>query len=219
MGRVVTNARYKPEVFDARTFDEARSVILTEEDDGKANERWHKETPYLGDLIEKSCQIGATSTVLDYGCGIGRLARMLIARYDCRVIGVDISPNMRALAAEYVASDRFVACAPEFLDAFAVKADLVLAVWVLQHCVEPVNDIQMIVSASKPGATLFLANERYRCVPVHDYGWVDDKKDVFGHGNNGPALCVSEYDLANWDCCRRAYSSDHRAAERSYNVE
>ena len=92
-----------------RTVAEAKRIILTPE--GQSSEqRWQRETPLLVALIERGCEINEHSWVLDYGCGIGRLAKTLIERHDCRVVGVDISPSMRALAANYVNSPRFLAC-------------------------------------------------------------------------------------------------------------
>ena len=35
--------------------------------------------------------------VLDYGCGIGRIAKELILKTSCKVIGVDISESMRKM--------------------------------------------------------------------------------------------------------------------------
>ena len=48
--------------------------------------------------------------VLDYGCGVGRLAKAMIEAKGCAVIGLDISARMRTLAQDYVASDRLSPC-------------------------------------------------------------------------------------------------------------
>ena len=115
------------------------------------------------------------------GCGIGRLAKELIERTGCSVLGVDISPQMRVLGPQYVQSDRFMACAPEMLDALVwagLKVDAALSVWVLQHCVEPALDIARIRDAIKPDGALFLVNNRGRAVPTVEHGWFDDGLDV-----------------------------------------
>ena len=36
-------------------------------------------------------KLTSDSWVLDYGCGVGRLAKVMIEHYGCRVVGVDIS--------------------------------------------------------------------------------------------------------------------------------
>ena len=72
----------------------------------------------IADLMSRHGQLGPNDVVLDYGCGIGRMAKELILRHNCRVIGVDISPNMRALSVQYVNSDNFFACPPAMLGVF-----------------------------------------------------------------------------------------------------
>src|SRR5947209_11388253 len=106
---------YNPKVFEVNNLAEAMSIILTPEGSTTA-QRWETETPYLADLIGQHCAIEAGSLVLDYGCGIGRLAHELIKRHGCRVVGVDISPSMRALSVVYTRSDRFMSCSHEMLD-------------------------------------------------------------------------------------------------------
>ena len=133
-----TAATYFPGIFDVKTSDEAMRIILTAEDSTTQN-RWATETPYLADLITSNIKLSDQSLVLDYGCGIGRMAKALIDRHGCRVIGVDMSPSMRALAVGYVASDNFLACPPEMLDvliARGMRCDAALSIWVLQHCQE-----------------------------------------------------------------------------------
>ncbi|HWI29188.1 MAG TPA: class I SAM-dependent methyltransferase, partial [Stellaceae bacterium] len=162
------NGTYEPRVFDAANIAQAKRIILTAES-STTEERWTTETPYLAGLIGADLRIGPGSLVLDYGCGIGRLAKELIARHGCRVIGVDISPSMRALAVGYVESDRFFACPPSMLDALAkagFAADAAFAVWVLQHCERPDEDIQRIRRALRPGGGLFVVNNRQRAVPM-----------------------------------------------------
>src|SRR5205085_1012886 len=106
---------YNPKVFEVNNLAEAMSIILTPEGSTTA-QRWETETPYFADLIGQHCAIGAASLVLDYGCGIGRLAHELIKRHGCRVVGVDISPGMRALSVVYTRSDRFMSCSHDMLD-------------------------------------------------------------------------------------------------------
>jgi SAM-dependent methyltransferase len=118
--------------------------------------------------MAESLGIGSETTLIDYGCGIGRVAKELIARHGCRVIGVDISVNMRALAIDYVRSDRFLSCSPEMLDtlvAHGFVADAAFSIWVLQHCFMPANDIRH-PSISAPGGKLFVVNNFGACRPT-----------------------------------------------------
>src|SRR6185436_7844642 len=97
---------YNPGVFAVGSIEQAKSIILTPED-STTEARWRTETGYLAELIASHLALDSASVVLDYGCGIGRIAKELIQRTKCTVLGVDISPNMRALAPQYVQSDLF----------------------------------------------------------------------------------------------------------------
>ncbi len=182
-------ATYYPQVFDAADEAAARAIILTDEGTGADTEtRWARETPYLVELLRAHLRLGPQSLVLDYGCGIGRMARALIAATGCRVVGVDISARMRALAAEHVADERFMAVSPAQLDGLAahgLRADAALAVWVLQHCLAPAEDIARLRAALAPGGRLFVLNMPGRAVPaVQEAGgqarfvWAADGIDV-----------------------------------------
>ncbi len=194
---------YNPHIFDVRTTAEAKRVILTPEGQS-SDERWRRETPLLMDLISGGCDLNENSWVLDYGVGIGRIAKALIDRYDCRVVGVDISPSMRALAANYVSSPRFFACSPHMLPWLGIRYDLGLAIWTLQHCLNPAEDIaimrSVLVDLTKPPDDrekhkLFVVNNKTRCMPTVAHGWANDGLDVQqmladagAHRFNGGAL-------------------------------
>lgn len=167
---------YDPEVFDAKTMEYARAIILTGEG-STTDERWQTETPYLRDLIGRSITLTQETLVIDYGCGVGRMAKALIEAFGCRVLGVDISAKMRALAVDYVGSDRFSACTPDMLDAMAqhgLAADAAISIWVLQHCLRPHEDIARIHRVVKPAGELFIMNNIYRAVPTKERAWVND---------------------------------------------
>jgi SAM-dependent methyltransferase len=174
------SATYNPAIFDAADIAAAKRIILTAED-STTEKRWAAETPYLVDLISRSFSITQRSIILDYGCGIGRLSRELIRRNGCRVIGADISRNMRALAAVYVEDDRFFACSPTMLDLLieqGILFDLALSVWVLQHCLRPRDDVERLRRALAPSGGLFVVNQRKRVVPTVEKGWADDGIDI-----------------------------------------
>ena len=181
---------YNSAIFEVNDIPQAMRIILTPEG-STTDERWKTETPYLADMIAQHFAIGPDSLVLDYGCGVGRLAHELIQRHGCRVVGVDISTSMRALAVIYARSDRFASCAPDMLDnlvARGARFDLALAIWVLQHCAAPAQDIARIRDALCPGGGLFVANADARSVPTTERGWVDDGLDV-------KAMLTGELDL------------------------
>lgn len=179
-------SHYNPDVFNVSNVMDAMKIILTPDEDATTEQRWLNETPYLLDLMEP---LGLTkdSVVLDYGCGIGRMSRAIIGRYNCHVVGADISTSMRSLAPSYVSSPKFMACHPSMIPTLGVKFDGVLSVWVLQHCLSPKDDIAMIRSTMKPGAGFFVVNETTRFVPCTE-NWVDDGIDIkslLGKGESG----------------------------------
>ena len=176
----VVRLTYNANIFDVRNIDEARRIILTDEG-STTDERWNSETPYLADAIHQTLHITPETVLIDYGCGIGRMAKELIQRHGCRVIGVDISNNMRALAPSYVQSSRFLACSPEMLDAMVARnfvADAAISIWVLQHCLKPAEDIERIHRALVPGGGLFVLNNLYRAVPTREQAWANDGLDI-----------------------------------------
>lgn len=167
---------YSPRVFEAvSSVEHAKAVILTEEDQ-TTERRWRVETPWLVDLAFRKLEISAGSVVLDYGCGIGRLAKGLINKFGCKVVGVDISANMRALAVHYVGSPKFTAIPPEHLRDH--RFDAALAVWVLQHCADPASDIAAIDLATQ--GPVLVVNTKHRAVPNQSNEWFDDGADVAG---------------------------------------
>jgi SAM-dependent methyltransferase len=183
-------ARYFPEIFDAPDLQRAKRIILTEEGNGADTEaRWALETPYAVELISRELRLGPDSVVLDYGCGIGRVAKALIEAFGCSVIGTDISPAMRSLAPGYVGSDRFLAVAPEQFDLLlrgGLRVHAAIAVWVLQHCFRPADDIERIRKGLIPGGRCFVLNMPKRAVPARRDGgdegegflWATDGVDI-----------------------------------------
>ncbi len=171
---------YDPGVFDRADLDAARRIILTPEG-STTEQRWNVETPYVADLIVDAIYPTQEMILLDYGCGIGRLAKEILLRRKCHIIGADISLNMRTLANDYVRSHQFFACSPLMLDQMVrsgLRVDAAISVWVLQHCADPSSDISRIQSALKPAAALFILNNIVRAVPTKELSWIDDQRDI-----------------------------------------
>ena len=171
---------YNPSVFHVNDIPQAMSIIMTPEGSTTAD-RWEKETPYMADLIAEQFAITEDSLLLDYGCGIGRMSHELIKRHNCRIVGIDISPSMRALSIIYTRTNRFMSCSQEMLEGLVARGmrfDAALSIWVLQHCAMPAEDVARIKSAIKPGGDLFVANGNLRSVPTAEQGWVNDGLDV-----------------------------------------
>ncbi len=173
-------AQYKPEIFDVKTIDEAKAIILTPEDGYSPEQRWMKETPLLAEDVSKALKLSAGSLVLDFGCGVGRIAKELIGKNGGAVLGVDISNSMRSLAHQYVERPEFSCTSRNGLIALVrhgLQVDHAYVVWVLQHSAEPEQDIELLWSAIKPGGSLLVVNTKNRVVPT-DKGWSNDGKNI-----------------------------------------
>jgi 2-polyprenyl-3-methyl-5-hydroxy-6-metoxy-1,4-benzoquinol methylase len=184
-----TALKYLPEIFDTKTVADAKQIILTQErPDAPSEARWAAETPYTVNLISGLIPLDASMTILDYGCGVGRMSKALIDHCGCRAIGVDISQSMRDMARDYVASERFMALSPDECDVMikaGMRVDLAICVWVLQHCYTPEQDIQRIAAALTRNAAVFVLNMPKRAIPVmaaqrdqESFAWATDNKDV-----------------------------------------
>ena len=169
---------YRPQVFEISSVADAKRVIVTPEPGTTTEERWEKETPFLVDDIGERLALRPEMCVLDFGCGIGRIAKGLIDKFGCRVVGVDFSPSMRLYAPEYVLSERFTVWSVAVLDRMIDKgfrAGAGICVWVLQHVLDPTEVIRRIAGVLRPGSPVYALNST-RCVPT-DKGWVNDGRD------------------------------------------
>lgn len=162
---------YYKDMFTVQNVEQAKDIILTEEKQGgNRQERWDRETGYTMELVAAGLGDLSGKTILDFGCGIGRLSKALLERYDCHVLGVDISASMRRMALEYVDSERFSVLSYKMFCQLAgqgrLQLDCGLAVYVLQHVYDPQHDIQMLrqVLTDK----LLVLNTRHRALPVID---------------------------------------------------
>jgi SAM-dependent methyltransferase len=116
-----------------------------------------------------------------------------------RVLGVDINPSMRAFAAVYVESDRFVACSAAMLDLMLERGlsfDNAISIWVLQHCERPAGEIDRIRRALKADGKLLVVNSFARVVPR------GGEKALYG-GTDARAQLVRR-----WCRCKRPVALD-----------
>jgi SAM-dependent methyltransferase len=128
--------------FDHRSLRKAKASILWFEDWDKATGNHLYILQELG-LIQQGC------TVVDYGCGIGRITLALAEHGGVRVIAVDRSAEMRAHARRYISQKFFdlgtvrLLSDVEFLNELPLlrgSIDTLLFMEVLQHIPEPVID-------------------------------------------------------------------------------
>src|SRR5260221_13932814 len=80
--------RYAPEVFLTEDLAAAKAIILTPEQGLSPEQRWEQETAWM----MRHIRFDTAGLIVDYGCGAGRLSQHI----PQPVLGVDISPTMRA---------------------------------------------------------------------------------------------------------------------------
>ena len=206
---------YDARCFVCRTSEEARAIILQPEIGLTTNERWERETAYLADVIEWP---EGTRLVIDYGCGIGRLMKVT----GPATIGVDISPSMRAQGEQYLLheNDRqdrgFVS--PECFELMierGLRAQGAMAVWSLQHTLEPASVIRTIFNALLPGAPFYVVNRDNRVVPAMRDGhlvWVNDGANVHELLEAGGFVLVHEEPMPETLCYPGAWLRKYERA-------
>jgi 2-polyprenyl-3-methyl-5-hydroxy-6-metoxy-1,4-benzoquinol methylase len=168
---------YNPSVFDLDDITAAKEIVLTPENDVSVEVRWHTETPWLLNLFSKHAP--KTGSIIDYGCGVGRISAPLV-QSGYSVIGVDQSETMRQHATNQVDSKTFFTVTPAQLDLITDvggRFDIVIAIWVLQHCYCPEEEIDRIYRTIKHGGLLMIADMKHRAVPTN-IGWVNDCQDI-----------------------------------------
>jgi SAM-dependent methyltransferase len=171
---------YIKEVFDVTTFEQAKHVVLTTDPDDP--NKFENETNFLVKAIAEQNLIDNGSIVLDFGCGMGRVSKALIEKFDCKVIGLDISASMLTFARLYTANIKKFEGTHNYNTPESV--DVAMSILALQHSEDPAKEIDNIVNVLKPGGTFILLNESTRFVPSDIDSnryivWQDDGFDIF----------------------------------------
>lgn len=117
-------------LFKERTFLEACKSVVGGCNNISFEDRWEKETPDFTKTILQHVT-ASHPRILDYGCGVGRVAKEMIKQHPTvQIVGVDASPVQLQHARNYVADDRFTAQFPNELEG---QFDLIYSLYVLQH--------------------------------------------------------------------------------------
>jgi len=106
--------------------------------------------------------VGPDATVLDVATGTGAIARGLVRRYGCRVVGVDQSPQMLEGARERIGkaglSDRIELRlgSAEEIDFAEGSFDALTAGYLLRYVDDPLHTMSALLRLIRPGAPFAL---------------------------------------------------------------
>jgi len=145
---VIVRGAPPPHRYSPPTYWEDRARRFAEERDGLAAvcaygmPEFYNRAIDLGQrrALDPWLRVAPGTRVLDVGCGVGRWSRFLAAR-GARVMGVDLSPTMVAQARRRAQAQGLDGCRFAVADLASLdlgeQFDLVLAVTVLQHILDP----------------------------------------------------------------------------------
>jgi ADP-heptose:LPS heptosyltransferase/SAM-dependent methyltransferase len=171
------------DLFKAKTLEEGIHNTVGDCNGIPAHERWEKETPVFareilkhGKTIDFGRKCVPGFTILDYGCGVGRLSKEILKQdQNVTVIGLDASSHQLKISKEYVNDSRFIPVLPNDL---YQKVDLVYCIYCLQHVpgIEVRDVLARIHTFLKPGGLLIYASSDYRMAIRFDGGgFFDDR--------------------------------------------
>ncbi len=68
---------YSPDAFNVDTMDKARQMSALAGSEMRESIRWGEEINFLCDTMARELMLRKGDLILDYGCGVGRLAKRL----------------------------------------------------------------------------------------------------------------------------------------------
>jgi len=174
-------------MFNPKSIEEGKSHVVGNCNGIDTEVRWKEETPIFAEIIQ--AQMGKAKIVLDFGCGVGRVARTILdSNKEIKELwGLDTSGEMLEVAKSYVLSDRFH---PSRIGEHtfseigmgSTKFDYVYCIYVLQHipALELRDTIRFISGIS---SRVFVVNSCVR-MAVKEEGFHDDGVDVLKELSN-----------------------------------
>lgn len=148
--------------FNIQNFREGQEMTVGAINGISTDARWLVETDIFRDGILTWISKEQAVKILDYGCGVGRLAKALLSANDnIEILGVDQSPGMLEHAKSYVNSDRFKTMLDSDFLSSSEQFDFGYCIYCLQHIkAELVRPV--IERLSKSTDTLLVVNSNTR---------------------------------------------------------
>lgn len=165
-------------LFKPQSLEEGKHAVVGDCNGYSMEDRYRLETPLFAKAILR--QKDLVYKILDYGCGVGRLAKEIINQksFDVtlEVYGVDASRDMLRLAEANVDSPRFhVKTPPDLGDE---KFDIAYCVYVLQHV--PAVEIRDILyrihsHLNNDGVFIYCSSDYRMAINYGQPGFYDDR--------------------------------------------
>lgn len=134
----------------------------------------------LSVIYDSLSSIDEDSLVLDFGCGDGKIARGIIEKFGCRVVGVDISKKARELALLNNPKNFLVLSPRQFQQRVVegLRFDAGVAVDVVEYSPSPVVDLSLVKASLKDDALVYITTSKENKIPTKD-GFInmETKKD------------------------------------------
>lgn len=166
----------KHETFSPKTFEQGKHTVVGDCNGVSMQDRWEKETPVFAKRILEFAELRPGFTILDYGCGVGRISKEIIKQAnEVTVFGLDASSEELKLAKEYVNDSRFIPVLPHEL---CQQADLIYSIYCLQHvpAIELREVLQRIHTYLKDDGLFIYCSSDYRMAARFDApGFFDDR--------------------------------------------
>lgn len=172
--------------FTPQNFNQGQHQVVGDINEMPMAIRWREETKTFVPLIVQKAKELKAETILDYGCGVGRMARgILDFDQTLKVIGVDQSENMLSLATQYnqehIDSKRLQLWTVAEFDALPRETrlfNLAYCIYVIQHT--PDWDVKKtIIRLADATDNLIFVNSTYRmALPKFCNDGANDLKEV-----------------------------------------
>jgi demethylmenaquinone methyltransferase/2-methoxy-6-polyprenyl-1,4-benzoquinol methylase len=124
------------------------------------------QDPHWRRVLVSSVAAGSEDRLLDVACGTGAVARELVARYGCTVVGVDQSEEMLAEAARRTADERirYQLSRAEDLPFRDAAFDGLTFTYLLRYVDDPASTLSELARVVRPGGRIAMLEFS---VPVH----------------------------------------------------
>lgn len=161
-------------LFKPNNLEEGKHAVVGDCNGFTMQQRWDAETPAFAEKI--LCFARRESEILDYGCGVGRLAKEILKQnQSVFVTGTDASAKMMEEAEKYVGNVNFNTKAPKDLNQ---KFDIAYLIYVLQHV--PAIEIREILSRihyhlKDDGIFIYCSSDYRMAIRYDGQGFFDDR--------------------------------------------